>query len=84
MKIIHQLYIFSRKKEQMQAVIGDHDQTITSDAPSVAKPISAILMHESYDKQNYSNDIALLRLSSPVVFSNNIQPVCLPTSGKYI
>jgi Trypsin len=64
-------------------VIGDHDQTTTSEAPSVTKAVAAILPHEYYDKTNYTNDIALLQLISPVNFADNIKPVCLPPAGKY-
>lgn len=75
--------MISRRKEEIQVVIGDHDQTVTSEAPSVTKAVVAILPHELYDKQNYTNDIALLRLISPVNFADNIKPACLPPAGKY-
>lgn len=29
----------------------------------------------------YSNDIALIKLSSPVTFSDTIMPACLPDQG---
>lgn len=35
--------------------------------------------HPQYDSNNYNNDIALMRLSSDVVFSQHIIPVCLPS-----
>jgi Trypsin len=64
-------------------VIGDHDQTTATEAASVTKAVAAILPHELYDKQNYTNDIALLRLISPVNFADNIKPACLPPAGKH-
>ncbi len=36
--------------------------------------------HESYEAASLRNDIALLKLKNPVTFSNNIQPICLPSA----
>ncbi|XP_071982704.1 transmembrane protease serine 11D-like isoform X2 [Engystomops pustulosus] len=37
-----------------------------------------IIIHENYTSGEYQNDIALLQLSSPISFTQYIQPVCLP------
>ncbi|XP_066430964.1 chymotrypsin-like elastase family member 2A [Eleutherodactylus coqui] len=37
-----------------------------------------IIIHENYSNGQFQNDIALLRLSSPVSFTPYIQSVCLP------
>ncbi|XP_059482668.1 trypsin-1-like [Neocloeon triangulifer] len=74
--------VANRKKEVMQVVIGDHDQTKTSDTiHTLMRPLSEIHVHKQYNSQNYSNDIALLKLSKPVQFNVGIQPACLPSSA---
>ncbi|XP_042314111.1 coagulation factor X-like [Sceloporus undulatus] len=35
--------------------------------------------HPQYDSDNYNNDIALIRLTSDVVFSQHVLPICLPS-----
>ncbi|EDS41620.1 coagulation factor X [Culex quinquefasciatus] len=40
--------------------------------------VSKITPHEAFDPVAKSNDIALLELSSTVLFNNYIQPACLP------
>ena len=35
-------------------------------------------IHENYDAATYENDIAILKLSQNVQFTNNIRPACLP------
>lgn len=35
--------------------------------------------HERYDKVIIKNDIALMKLESPVIFTDKIRPICLPT-----
>ncbi|XP_060725393.1 complement C1r-A subcomponent-like [Tachysurus vachellii] len=39
--------------------------------------ISSIHIHEIYTTE-FDNDIALIKLKSPITFSENIRPVCLP------
>lgn len=39
--------------------------------------VSQIIRHPNYDSTTSDNDICLLKLSSPVTFTDYIQPVCL-------
>ncbi|XP_055006504.1 LOW QUALITY PROTEIN: serine protease 27-like [Boleophthalmus pectinirostris] len=42
-----------------------------------SKSVSTIILHPNYDSFTSDNDIALLRLSSAVTFTDYIRPVCL-------
>ncbi|XP_070561158.1 mannan-binding lectin serine protease 1-like [Ptychodera flava] len=42
--------------------------------------VSEILRHPDYDNLNLDADIALLRLESPVNFTDDVRPICLPKS----
>jgi len=44
----------------------------------VTRSVSQIIPHPSYDAGTERNDIALLKLSSPVTVSATVLPVCLP------
>uniref|UniRef100_A0A673K564 Zgc:165423 n=1 Tax=Sinocyclocheilus rhinocerous TaxID=307959 RepID=A0A673K564_9TELE len=44
--------------------------------------VSEIILHPDYDNLPHDNDMALLHLSSPVNFTNYIQPVCLAAEGS--
>uniref|UniRef100_A0A3Q2NT87 Prostasin-like n=1 Tax=Fundulus heteroclitus TaxID=8078 RepID=A0A3Q2NT87_FUNHE len=48
----------------------------------VSVGIDEITAHPQYDSGTSDNDIALLRLSSPVKFTNYIRPVCLAASDS--
>ncbi len=39
-----------------------------------------IIKHPNYDYFNISNDIAILKLSSPATLNEYVQPACLPVS----
>ncbi|KAM9788456.1 transmembrane protease serine 2-like [Neosynchiropus ocellatus] len=45
------------------------------------KSVIKIINHEKYDSDSHDNDIALLKLISPLTFTNNVRPVCLPNFG---
>uniref|UniRef100_A0A672JSS0 Peptidase S1 domain-containing protein n=1 Tax=Salarias fasciatus TaxID=181472 RepID=A0A672JSS0_SALFA len=47
---------------------------------AVTISVSRIILHPDYDRRRHDNDIALLRLSSPVTFTDYIRPVCLAAS----
>lgn len=41
--------------------------------------IDTIIQHENYNNINVLNDISLLRTAEEIVFTNDIQPIALPT-----
>ncbi|KAM6951016.1 serine protease 33-like [Aplochiton taeniatus] len=53
-----------------------------SNPNEVSRTVSQIILHPSYDSNSNNNDMALLRLSSPVSFTDYIRPVCLASSGS--
>ncbi|XP_039987513.1 transmembrane protease serine 13a [Xiphias gladius] len=44
--------------------------------------VQKILLNENYNSNTNDQDVALLKLTSPVLFNDKVQPVCLPTSGQ--
>ena len=58
-------------------------QSLQGDNPNeVTKSVSQIILHPNYDSFTSDNDIALLKLSSPVQFTDYIRPVCLAATGS--
>ncbi|KAG7222774.1 hypothetical protein INR49_016093 [Caranx melampygus] len=47
----------------------------------VGKTVEKIINHAEYDTNSNDNDIALLKLNTPLTFTRTVQPVCLPNSG---
>ncbi|XP_020645030.3 transmembrane protease serine 2 [Pogona vitticeps] len=43
--------------------------------------IAKIISHPDYDSTSKTNDVALMKLQTPLVFNEFIGPVCLPNSG---
>ncbi|XP_075999274.1 trypsin-2-like [Genypterus blacodes] len=47
----------------------------------VSKSVSQLVRHPLYNSETNDNDMALLKLSSPVTFNDFIKPVCLMAEG---
>ena len=43
--------------------------------------VEKITLHESYDNVNVDNDVAILKLKTPLTFNNNVQRACLPEAS---
>lgn len=66
------------KRSKIRIILGDHDQTVVTDADAKMRAVSAIIRHRSFDQNTYNHDIALLKLRKPISYNKNIMPVCLP------
>ncbi|XP_041059061.1 acrosin-like [Carcharodon carcharias] len=42
-----------------------------------ARPVAEVIKHENYNPDTESNDIALIKVTDPIVFTDYVQPVCL-------
>ncbi|CAL1278302.1 unnamed protein product [Larinioides sclopetarius] len=63
---------------QLSVRLGAHDLRQSNEPDALDIPVEAVRRHEQFDPRTYKNDIAVLRLSRPVQFSNHTSPVCLP------
>lgn len=67
--------------------VKDCDDSYTNELicnePHVDVPVEEIIVHESYDapSKNQHHDIALLRLSRNVQYTEFIKPICLPVES---
>uniref|UniRef100_A0A4W5P0E2 Peptidase S1 domain-containing protein n=1 Tax=Hucho hucho TaxID=62062 RepID=A0A4W5P0E2_9TELE len=53
-----------------------------SNLNEVSRTVNQIICHPSYSSKTSDNDMCLLKLSSPVTFTNYIRPVCLAAPGS--
>uniref|UniRef100_A0A481MQI0 CLIP domain-containing serine protease n=1 Tax=Nipponaphis monzeni TaxID=196483 RepID=A0A481MQI0_9HEMI len=59
------------------------DNNVNDGAAPVDAPVTRVLTHERYNAQEYTNDIALLKLENSVGFTKFIQPICLPVLSNH-
>ncbi|KPP57393.1 hypothetical protein Z043_124889 [Scleropages formosus] len=61
--------------------LGRQNQ-IGNNPNEVSRTLSRIILHPDFSSDGLDNDIALVQLSSPVSFTDYIQPICLALSGS--
>ncbi|GFG32018.1 hypothetical protein Cfor_08536, partial [Coptotermes formosanus] len=66
---------------QVKVTLGVYDRC-RMDISSVNDSISSISVLPNYDARTGNHDIALLKLTNPVTFNDNIKPVCLPQANS--
>ncbi|XP_051256762.1 serine protease 56 isoform X2 [Dicentrarchus labrax] len=67
-----------RSESYWTAVVGEFDISKTDPDEQVLK-VNRIIPHPKFNPKTFNNDIALVELTSPVVLSDRVTPVCLPS-----
>ncbi|XP_044765126.1 proclotting enzyme-like [Coccinella septempunctata] len=62
--------------------LGDHNIKTNVEVKHIEKKVKRVVRHRGFDGRTLYNDIAILTLDSPVTFTHQIRPICLPTSGS--
>lgn len=65
----------------LTVILGRQSQE-GSNPNEVSRTVAQIIPHPEYDNVSSDNDICLLKLSSPVTFTDYIMPVCLAAQGS--
>jgi len=69
---------------EITVLLAEHKLSNSGETELVTRSVSEIIEHSKYDDNTLVNDIALLKLESPVTVSDTVLPVCLPPEGlKY-
>lgn len=62
---------FSERARDVEVLVGTNKLSSGGTRYSTNK----IFIHENYTRSNYANDIALLRVQTPIEFSEKVQPI---------
>jgi enterokinase len=60
--------------------VGIHDRSVP-ESWAVTRKVTKVIMHPSYSPTYWRNDIALMKLDTPITYSNYIVPACIPSSS---
>ncbi|XP_057305015.1 chymotrypsin B-like isoform X1 [Hydractinia symbiolongicarpus] len=67
-----------------QIVLGDHNR-VTYDNSEQTFKVTKMIRHRRYDQPTiFNNDIAIMKLDKPAMFTPNVQPVCLPRQNEVV
>uniref|UniRef100_A0A3Q3IGL4 Coagulation factor VII n=1 Tax=Monopterus albus TaxID=43700 RepID=A0A3Q3IGL4_MONAL len=62
----------------LKVVAGEHNTEVNEGTEQLIQ-VAEIIMHEKYASHTADNDIALLRLATPIIYTPYAIPACLPT-----
>lgn len=64
--------------ENFYVNVGDHDLTLNDDAKNHLIQVAQVIENSAYSTTTQDSDTSLLKLSTPLTFRRDVQPVCLP------
>lgn len=59
---------------------GAHD-LLKFETTRTTHAVDQVILHEAFDLNTFDNDVALLKLATPVLWNQHASPVCLPPPG---
>ncbi|KAG5336657.1 SNAK protease, partial [Acromyrmex charruanus] len=68
-----------QEKVPVEVRVGSEDLKSVGDAQRI--PISNVIPHPQYKRSVNYNDVAILKLSTPVRIENNVRPICIQTKS---
>nr|XP_004556509.1 trypsin I-P1 [Maylandia zebra] len=79
--ILTAAHCFPNTPSRLTVHLG-YESLQSTNTNGVSRSVSRIIKHSQYNSNSNDNDIALLRLSSTVDFTDYIRPVCLAEEGS--
>ncbi|XP_064089876.1 trypsin-1-like [Macrobrachium nipponense] len=72
--------VYGTTASSIKIVVGEYDWSKPDETNETSYTVEKIYTHPDYSPVTVNNDVALLKLSQPIVFSsdNKVAPVCLP------
>lgn len=67
----------------MEVVAGEYQLSMQEDSEQV-REVQDVILHPQYDAVTYENDIAIVKLTEPLLFNEYVQPISLPPEGKVL
>lgn len=64
------------------ARLGDHNIKTNNEIRHIEKRVKRVVRHKAFNSRTLYNDVALLTLSEPVEFTEQIRPICLPSGSQ--
>ena len=79
------LALISSCADDFQIYMGLTDVNTLMASPLYAASVHVHPDYNNPDHVDYNNDIALIKLHNPIIFSSSIMPICLPAEdASYI
>jgi secreted trypsin-like serine protease len=72
---------YTNQPQRFHMKVGVYDYHSTNEPGEIVTNVTQIIMHPQYHHPHqYSHDMSLLKLATPLTWTDHIQPVCLPAN----
>ncbi|GLV37602.1 lethal (2) k05911 [Carabus blaptoides fortunei] len=61
--------------------LGDYNIRTNSEVQHIEKKVKRIVRHRGFDSRTLYNDVSIITMDSPVQFTQQIRPICLPSGS---
>ncbi|XP_015180998.1 PREDICTED: proclotting enzyme-like [Polistes dominula] len=62
--------------------LGDYNIKTNSEIRHIERRVKRVVRHRNFNSRTLYNDVAILTMSEPVEFTEQIRPICLPSGSK--
>lgn len=62
--------------------LGDYNIHTNTEIRHIERRVKRVVRHRGFNSRTLYNDVALLTLSEPVEFTEQIRPICLPSGSQ--
>ena len=62
--------------------LGDYNIKTPTEVRHIERRVKRVVRHKNFNSRTLYNDVAILTLSEPVEFTEQIRPICLPTGSQ--
>lgn len=70
------------KRDELYVRLGEYDFKRYEETRARDFQVIEIREHEDYDRTTYENDISILKIGRPTLFTSYIWPICMPPLGE--
>ncbi|XP_055908350.1 trypsin-1-like [Eupeodes corollae] len=74
--------IHNNNWQSISVRLQEYDRSFNAVKNGITRKVSKAIVHEKYNPTTVENDIALLRLDSPVPLTDPLRPICLPAANQ--
>lgn len=79
----HQFIAFSMTSwdvARLTVRLGDHNIKSDTEVQHVERKIKRVVRHRNFDARTLYSDVAVLTMDSPISYTKNVRPICMPQS----
>ena len=76
--------VYRMNANRFKVKLGGHRRNMTNELTANEVPVAKIIYHNGFSYATFAHDLALIKLSNNINYTDYIRPICLPTGDNGI